>query len=346
MSLVRFAFSMTTALAISSPIHAQVKQVATYHTHEPPDRNVLFAIAVTPDNEVLSLVAKKDGKWRLTRIRNWWDKHPTDETIDVPGIAPSGKLQLLSASVLATADGNFAISIASGFTGKEGDVGGTPEQVVSVIDLHEFAVKNSARQTGILEYFTDGLGRLVAEQTDYGSKRTPVIRGEPGVHRTVTLAFFSIPNLSKTAACHFSETLSGASWIPRDEDCGPSLQSLLDGLRPRHSQTLPTGPPCHAGESTPDGLYRIETCNDFHRNFWGNPVVTDLRENVYSVSTGALLGAVKETVHDTVSSGLAQHDGNDYLLVMEGGTRLKVYEIILRSRPLTSSNAPANSEPP
>jgi len=315
------------ALAYAQLRAPQVKRVGSYRTHEPADRKVLFAMAVAPDNDVLSLVAKNYGTWRLTRIRSWWDKNPTDETIDVPGIPPSGKLQMLSASVLATTDGNFAVAIASGFTANESQRGGALENVVSSINLHEFAVKNSAHQAGILEYFTDRDGRLVAQQTDYGSKRTPLVRAAPGVQRTIALAFFSIPSLTPAGTCHFSETLSGASWIPHDQDCGPSLHPLLDGLRPLRDQTLPAGPPCGPAGSTPDGLYRIESCSDFHRNFWGNPVVTEMHENVYRVSTGAPIGTVKETVHNTVNSRLAEHDGHDYLLVMEGGTFLKVYEI-------------------
>ena len=64
-------------LLLAAPrLHAEIKEVRTYRTHEPRDRKVLFAMAVAPNGDVLSLVAKKDGRWRLTRIRNWLDKNP------------------------------------------------------------------------------------------------------------------------------------------------------------------------------------------------------------------------------------------------------------------------------
>ena len=84
----RFALLL---LACAASLHAEVKHVRTYMTREPRDRRVLFAMAVTPGGDVLSFVGKKDGKWRLTRIQNWWDKSASDQTIDVPGIAVPDK---------------------------------------------------------------------------------------------------------------------------------------------------------------------------------------------------------------------------------------------------------------
>jgi hypothetical protein len=46
------------------------------------------------------------------------------------------------------------------------------------------------------------------------------------------------------------------------------------------------------------------------------------------VKTGHQLGSVEESVSDTVESRFASNDGRDYLLVMEGGWRLKVYAIV------------------
>jgi hypothetical protein len=43
-------------------------------------------MAVTPEQDVLSLVPKRNGTWRLTRVRGWLDEKPIEETIDVPGI--------------------------------------------------------------------------------------------------------------------------------------------------------------------------------------------------------------------------------------------------------------------
>jgi hypothetical protein len=66
-------------------LRAEAVHVRDYGTHEPTDRHVLFAMAVTADQDVLSFVAKADGKWRLTRIHGWLEKRPTEQTIDIPG---------------------------------------------------------------------------------------------------------------------------------------------------------------------------------------------------------------------------------------------------------------------
>jgi hypothetical protein len=75
-----------TALSlVAAPLRAEVIHVRDYSSHEPRDRGVVFTLAVTQDQDVLSFVAKLDGNWRLTRIRGWLEKKPAEQTIDVPG---------------------------------------------------------------------------------------------------------------------------------------------------------------------------------------------------------------------------------------------------------------------
>jgi hypothetical protein len=64
-----------------------------------------------------------------------------------------------------------------------------------------------------------------------------------------------------------------------------------------------------------------------HSFFWENPTITDKHENIFSAKTGALIGVVNEAKRDTVAAHFAEHNGRDYLLVIEGSTKLKVYEI-------------------
>ena len=58
------------------------------------------------------------------------------------------------------------------------------------------------------------------------------------------------------------------------------------------------------------------------------PVVTESVENLFSVKTGKPLGSIEETLSDSVVSRFASKDGHPYLLVMEGGSRLRIYEIV------------------
>lgn len=257
----------------ASVLRAEVKEVRTYHTHEPRDRNVLFAMAVTPDQAVLSLVAKKDGKWRLTRIRNWLDKNPVEQTIEVPGISASAQpndspapLVLVSVHLLATSDGNLAIAVATGARANR-----SFDNIVSVIDLRTFRVLTTAHQNGNLQYFSDRADRLLAiqETSRYGSQTES------------RLEFLTLPGLADTHACRFSETVVNSTSIPQDLDCAtilnkdagsPGLAELLQGLVDarglpliRTKQLLPCPVNC-----SPDGRFRTRRITNFRRNWRDN----------------------------------------------------------------------------
>ncbi len=78
---------------------------------------------------------------------------------------------------------------------------------------------------------------------------------------------------------------------------------------------------------TPDGRFKLEYAQNFHHNLRDNPVVTDIHVNIQSVKTGSTVGTINETNHDSLNSRLASLNARDFLLVMEGGTKLKVYEL-------------------
>jgi hypothetical protein len=56
-------------------------------------------------------------------------------------------------------------------------------------------------------------------------------------------------------------------------------------------------------------------------------VATGIRENIFSMQTGQMLGSIKEPSDHPLQSRCAALEGRDYLLVMERGTRLQVYRI-------------------
>lgn len=250
---------------------AEVKQVRTYRTHEPNDRNVVFAMAVTPDQDLLSFFGKSDGKWRLTRVRNWLDKSPLEQTMEVPGIKAGTSLDFTSLDLLVTPDGRFATCVATILKKVEGQRGGTFDNLVSIVDLRTFQIVSTVHEEGTGEHSVDVSGHLILEE--------PVSKGKPA--RVV-----------------------------------------------RQGENYRYGYPCGSAAVTRDGLFRLESCQTMgHTFFWAYPTVTNRHENIYSMKTGALVGVVKETTRDTVSAGLAEVNGRDYLLVVEGGTQLKVYEI-------------------
>jgi hypothetical protein len=297
-------------------LRAEVKEVRN-RTHEPRDPKVVFVMAVVPGGDVLSFVAKKDGKWRLTRIQNWLDKNPLEQTIDIPGVAiptrskdASMFLSMLSTNLLVSREGRFAVSVATGYWANNGRLGGSFDHIVSVIDLNTLSVQTTIHQDGILEYFTDRVGRLVTQET-MDPNREPIVPNQAR-SRGTTLKFFTLPDFAPAGFCNFTETLQGRTWVPHDRDCG-TLQELLDGLEPPRRSELLGAPPCSPAGTSRDGLYGLDSCGS--------------RVAIYSAGTGALVGAINETTRDSMHSDFASLHGHNYLLVIEGGTQLKVYEI-------------------
>jgi hypothetical protein len=59
--------------------------------------------------------------------------------------------------------------------------------------------------------------------------------------------------------------------------------------------------------------------------FWGTSgKPREYRENILSLKTGKPVAIVDELVKDRVQSQLPNSDGQDYLIVIEDGTRLKI----------------------
>jgi hypothetical protein len=238
-----------------------------------------------------------------------------------PANAPTF-LSLLLSALLPSPSGPYVAAIASGLVARNGKQG-TWEHIVSVLDTRSMSVVTTIRQEGTFEYFVTADGRLATEEVS-NQGRSPTVPGRG--QRDTVLRFFTFPDLTADGACEFRETLRGRSWFVSDGDCGPTLQEILDGLYPAHDRGL-LGPPCRSMGALGGGRYCVEDRSNLHRNFWGSPVVTDAHIDIYGVKTGALVGTLKETTHDSVKSRLASFGGHDYLLIMEGGTKLKIYEI-------------------
>ena len=279
---------------LSHSLLAEVVHVRDYRTHEAKDRGVLFALALTPQQDVLTLVAKKDEKWRLTRIQRWLDRKPQEESIEVPGLAtkdfaiPDGPWY---AKVLLTPDGRFAVCISSGHgIIAYGERGIILDDIVTVVDLRDFSVVTFSHTPAAPEEmhtFNLDDGRL----------------------------------LRMTA-----EAEGNSQWVTMSL---PSLQIVDQGqnpptVRPRNSrpqvlpesQTAKRSPECTSSELTGDGKFSIEYCGN-RRQRW---------TLVHSLKTGKV-DRIKQARRDSSHSSLANYEGRDFLLFVEGGTKLKVYEL-------------------
>jgi hypothetical protein len=327
---------------------AAVSLVQDYRLQPPRDRQVVFAMAVTPDQDVLSFIANKDGKWRLSRVHGWLEKEPHEDRTVVPGLVYGDREQWWSPwypELAVTADGKFVICVASAWRSQ----GHSQDEFISVVDLADFHVVASVHSPripalgGIFRArHLDGLGHLVIQAY------TPFPR-HPGDDITaggsqVKTAVLSLPGLAVTDQCEYSEwTRTGSPTRREDEgsckallahEGSASLSEFISGLED-HKEVSRNDenrrpPQCaflgYAREVTRDGRYEREICLTSHRGFWGNPVVTKSVENIFSMNSGEQIGSVNEPI-DSVRSKFALVAGRDYLLVMEGGTRLMVYII-------------------
>lgn len=372
--------------ALTLPQHlaaAEIVHVRDYQTHESADRWTPFEMKVTSSGDVLTLIPQ-NGKLRLTRIRNWLEQKPADQTIDLPGWPPrtifSNPDRLpdrvffgVEAELFVTADGRYAVCIAPGFSRDRGT-----DDLISVVDLLKFQVVGTihtpalgfriAPSGGLIsklwELFLHPSGYLALLETspDIFPPGKPSsykdYRVEP-VLRPETLAVLTLPSLSNLGECHFSEThpFNGSTpWVVVDDpgECGAvlaampngpaSLSEFLQGLErangfKRQGNYRQSGL-CQPSTETADGRFKIAGCGKGHfvRGFWANSFVTDEAwERVGSVETDEEIGRLSLATRDSVTARYFGHDGRSFLLVVERGTRLKVYEI--------TDSPPAKAQP-
>src|ERR1035438_7456533 len=104
---------------IACHAYAELTPVREYLLKPPRDRRALFAMAVTPEQDVLSFVANDDGTWRLSRVRRWTDKQPLEDSLTVPGLVQGGRegwsnyWGVWLADMFVTPDSQFVACIVS-----------------------------------------------------------------------------------------------------------------------------------------------------------------------------------------------------------------------------------------
>lgn len=308
--------------AFCKVIHAR-----DYETKEPRDRNVLFAMTITPNQDVLSLVAKGNGMWRLTRIANWDGPHPSEQTIDIPGWARKDLLtpvSMLGTYVLVTKDSHYAICVASGFFPVEaGKAGGTHDDLISVVSLSDFSVRKTlhapASGSEARSYHLNAADDLVVRAVDTAQ----------GDHR-VRLIQMRVPEMTVTAECRYREKIRFGEIDSRaDETCrsvmGQPLVTYLGSLTggPQLLGESNTAP-CSA-ERTNGGKFNVELCRTY--TAWFDEPHLTYRINIRSADDKVRIGSLPLTDHNSVQYGLAHLGSRDFILIVEGGTKLKVYEI-------------------
>lgn len=328
-------------LVVAGTAQAEVKLVSEYRLKPPRDKRILFQMVVTPTQDVLSFVASEDGKWRLARVRNWLNNQPIEESLAIPGLVQKRPNEWLrfDARLFLTPDGRFAVCIASGSrSSPSGD-----EDLVSVVDLDQFRLVANLQVSALPQ--TSGTYRLYHLDRRGYLAVNAVTQSRSGSEWRYAkkLALLSLPGLDIAGQCEYSELSGGAGGQMEHEDaCDALVKDAGVPSLPEYMNTFvendevlqrksPRPPECalftYASYLSRDGRFRRELCTDGHRGFWGSFVVTNARENVFSSDTGKPLGSVKWPNSHPLQSRFAIAGGRDYLLTMEGGTILRIYQI-------------------
>ena len=254
-----------------------------------------------------------------------------------------------------TPDGGFAVCMATAW--RSHDRGGGQDEFVSVVNLAEFKVVASIHSSTIPAlagdyrlHYLDGRGHLAIEAY------TPN-PGNSGDYITasasqVKLALLSLATLAVADQCEYAEWSSNGSPTRREDkgSCAAllahsggstSISAFISSLTDKKTEANGSKemdrtdqrhrpPQCaflgYARLASSDGRYEREICLTSHRGVWGTPVVTKSVENIFAVKTGELIGSIDEPV-TSIRSTFVSVDGREYLLVMEGGTRLMVYSV-------------------
>lgn len=77
-------FSTILLLVHASALLAQVPKVKDFDLDSKRDRSVLFDMAVTPTNDVISFVAKGTDDWELYRVSDWLGETPSIKKLVLP----------------------------------------------------------------------------------------------------------------------------------------------------------------------------------------------------------------------------------------------------------------------
>jgi hypothetical protein len=339
---LRAALLSVVLAAPVTPSFAQVVKVREFNLSAPRDRKVLFNIAVTPLGDVLSFIAKDSGEWQLYRIRNWREGAPLEDKLLMPGFfsrKDTTDMEILSQQVFVTADGTIAVCVGSAEWLKR--VGGRAvgdarsDDVISVVDLSTFKVVSTARTgaMGLLEFHgvrLDHQGHILVNS---------ISEDKPSHSAFIQL---SIPLLTPGPKCTYRliEDSPGKEHPESIDEsgCRGTLKSITleQYLQEWKAPSNPKFAACQnnrsefcrvPGEFTADGKFGVGDRSEGHDNIFGSWVITSSSYVIFSTSKRIDIGEIKEPTNDSVRRALFSIDGRDYLLVVQGGTHLDVYEL-------------------
>lgn len=335
-----FAVLLVTAVPSAA---ADVVQVRDFKLSVPQDRRILFSMAVTPSGDVLSFVASKTGEWSLYRIRHWTDEMPSHDTLPLPGFfskKDGPDLKFLTSQVFVTQDGAYAVCVGSASwwktqAGRAIKGMSSSYDVISVVDLatYEVVATSRTRALHLLDFHDVKLDHqdnlLVDSLSSDKPKRGAFVR-------------LAIPSLAPGPKCGYNWISDSATKEHREATtegaCRDSLGSAATFDQYIRAEFPPFAwPPAVCkdnaaqfcrwpGNFTPDGRYGVAMRSESPDTLFG---YTESHRSyiVFSASKRSDIVELKLPTNDSVISEFASLEGRDYLLVLQHGTHLTVYEL-------------------
>jgi hypothetical protein len=329
---------------------AEVVKVRDFNISEPEDHHALFAMAVTPAGDVLSLIARDTGSWELHRIRDWGVGPTASDKLLLEGYfskRDEKDLESVKAAVFVTKDGNHAICVGEAqwltrpnylfLRGRGVEGTAHADDVVTVVDLLTFKIVATSRSAnfGLLEFHQliklDSEDRVFIDSTSSG-------KPEHGV-----IVRLSVPALTVGPKCTYSRIYDSATQWHREATPADACEAALGGTTnleqyyqrefPRFERpTVCKGNSAQfcvwAGHLSADGKYglaeRVEGRDKIVFPGW---VVTHHSYILFSSARRSDIGEVKVPADVSAGGLLAYYAGRDYLLLLQDGTHLTVYEL-------------------
>lgn len=343
------------ALVLAPASNAQATKAKDLDFSPHRDRRVLFDMAITLNKDVLSFVAKDGGAWELYHASDWLDQKPSIKSFFIPGFFSKkdykrdGKpMETMGAQVFAW-DGKYAVCVGSAMWLKRarGRAVGAPigDEVIAVVDLDSSKIV-ATTNTADLDLFgargvtLDEDGFLRIDSLSYGKVRQgafirlsiPALKPGPRCAYDWIADSPTKQHLQATTPKQCSDTIGSrslADYLSEGQRQYPANQTVR---RPRTlgSKVCENNQSefCRwPGEFTADGRFGVALRTEGHDNFWGSWIVTSNSYIIFSTSRRADIAEIKEPTNDSFRSALTSMGGRDYLLVLQSGTHLTVYEL-------------------
>jgi hypothetical protein len=330
------------ALVLPQTVEAQVIKIRDFAFGPAQGRNVAFSKTLSPTNELLSFIASDTGEWELYSVADWLSAQPRVRKLVLPNFfskKDTKDLELLGPSVFVTRNGAYAVCVGSAEWLKRVNgraVGNAKsDDIIAVVDLSNFTVVATMRTKNMDLFEFHGVS---LDDEDY----LRVDSLSSGESRHSAFIRLRVPDLVAEPRCEY-EWVTGppAKQHPQavtTEACTQALKSrpLSDYLQPRQPSSGVKPPPCQdnasefcriPGEFTADGSFGVGLKSEGHDNIFGSWVTTSNALIVFSSKKGTDIAELAEPKNDSFGTLLAFEQGRNFLLVVQRGTHLTVYEL-------------------